>query len=128
VSRDRPYRGFGHRGSEGEVFRLREWRSRERIRTVHLRRTGGSNRGVGEVPKRSIWRTGQGLDSGLVNSEVRRVRAQELDAPSREVAKLRGARTTVGSRSREDRWIRNPIAYRAFGGSEVERSRFRLHE
>jgi hypothetical protein len=28
------------------------------------------------------------------------VRAHELDAPSREVAKLRGARTTVGSRSR----------------------------
>jgi hypothetical protein len=61
-------------------------------------------------------------DSGLANSEVRKVRAQELGAPSREVAKSRGAKTTIGSRSREDRWIRNPIAYhRAFGGSEVER-------
>jgi hypothetical protein len=28
----------------------REWRSRERITAVHLRRTGGSN-GVGEVPR-----------------------------------------------------------------------------
>jgi hypothetical protein len=64
-------------------------------------------------------------DSGLANSEVRRVRAQELGAPSREVAKSRGAETTIGSRSREDRWIRNPIAYHAFGGSEVERSHFR---
>jgi hypothetical protein len=33
-----------------------------------------------------------------MNSEVRKVRAQELGAPSREVAKSRGARTTVGSR------------------------------
>jgi hypothetical protein len=31
----------------------REWRSRERITAVHLRRTGGSNHGVGEVSKRS---------------------------------------------------------------------------
>jgi hypothetical protein len=53
------------------------------------------------------------------------VRAQELGAPSREVAKSRGARIAVGSRSREDRWIRNPIAFHAFGGSEVERSCFR---
>jgi hypothetical protein len=52
------------------------------------------------------------------------VRAQELDAPSCEVMKLRGARKTIGSRSREDRWIRNPIAYRTFGGSEVERGHF----
>jgi hypothetical protein len=34
----------------------------------------------------------------------------------------------VGSGSREDRWIRNPIAYRAFGGSEVERGHFRLQK
>jgi hypothetical protein len=61
----------------------------------------------------------------LANSEVRKVRAQELGAPSREVAKSRGARIAIGSRSREDRWIRTLIAYRAFGGSEVERSHFR---
>jgi hypothetical protein len=42
------------------------------------------------------------------------------------VAKSRGARIAVGSRSWEDRWIRNPIAFRVFGGSEVERSYFRL--
>jgi hypothetical protein len=52
----------------------------------------------------------------LMNSEVRRVRAQELGAPSREVAKSRGARIVVGSRSREDRWIRNPIAFRMHSG------------
>jgi hypothetical protein len=61
----------------------------------------------------------------LVDSEVHRVRAQRLGAPSREVAKSRGARTVIGSREREDHWIRNPIAYRAFGGSEVERGHFR---
>jgi hypothetical protein len=44
------------------------------------------------------------------------------------VAKSRGVETTIGSREWEDHWIRNPIAYRAFGGSEVERSHFRLHE
>jgi hypothetical protein len=67
-------------------------------------------------------------DFGLANSEVRRVRAQELGAPSREVTKLRGAETAVGFGSREDRWIRNPIAYRAFGGSKVERGHFRLQK
>jgi hypothetical protein len=56
VSRDHPYRGFRHRRSEKEVLQLREWRSREEIRTVHLRRTGGSNRGVGEVSKKSECR------------------------------------------------------------------------
>jgi hypothetical protein len=56
------------------------------------------------------------------------VRAQELGAQNREVAKSRGEETTVGSRSREDRWIRNPIAYRAFGGSEGERGHFRLQK
>jgi hypothetical protein len=36
------------------------------------------------------------------------------------VAKSRGARISVGSSSREDRWIRNPIAFRVSG---VRRSR-----
>jgi hypothetical protein len=31
------------------------------------------------------------------------------------VAKSRGVKTVVGSRKREDHWIRNPIAYHAFG-------------
>jgi hypothetical protein len=34
----------------------------------------------------------------LMNSEVHKVRAQRVGAPSREVAKSRGAKTTVGSR------------------------------
>jgi hypothetical protein len=49
----------------------------------------------------------------------------KLGCSKSRVAKSRGARIAVGSRSREDRWIRNPIAFRAFGGSEVERSCFR---
>jgi hypothetical protein len=63
-----------------------------------------------------------------VNLEVRRVRDQELGAPSREVAKSRGAKAAVGSRSREDHWIRNPITFRAFGGSEVERTSSQLQK
>jgi hypothetical protein len=85
---------------------------------VAVNRSGVSNRESAEEIQ----------DSGLANSEVRRVRAQELGAPSREVAKSRGAETAIGSGSREDRWIRNPIAYRAFGGSEVERGHFRLQK
>jgi hypothetical protein len=51
--------------------------------------------------------------------EVRRVRAQELGAPSREVAKSRGVETVIGSGSREDRWIRasSRVSHiRRFGG------------
>jgi hypothetical protein len=59
-----------------------------------------------------------------MNSEVQKVRAQELGAPSREVVKSRGARIAIGSREWEDHWIRNPIAYHAFGGSKVERGHF----
>jgi hypothetical protein len=66
------------------------------------------------------------LSAGFVNSKVRRVRAQELGAPSREVVKSWGARTTIRSREREDRWIKNPISYHAFGGSEVERTSSQL--
>jgi hypothetical protein len=55
------------------------------------------------------------------------VRAKRLDTQSREVTKSQGERIAIGSRSWEDRWIRNPIAFRTFGGSEVERSRFQHH-
>jgi hypothetical protein len=65
------------------------------------------------------------IEGSGMNSEVCKVRAQRLGAPSREVAKSRGARTTIGSREREDRWIRNPVAYHIFGGSKVERGHFR---
>jgi hypothetical protein len=44
------------------------------------------------------------------------------------VVKSRGVETVIGSREQEDHWIRNPITYLAFGGSEVERSHLRLHE
>jgi hypothetical protein len=56
------------------------------------------------------------------------VRAQELGAPSHEVVKSRGARIAIGSKEWEDHWIRNPITYRAFGGSEVERTSSRLQK
>jgi hypothetical protein len=48
------------------------------------------------------------------------VRAQELGAPSREVAKSRGAEDSHWIQRREDRWIRNPIAFRISGVQEVE--------
>jgi hypothetical protein len=60
----------------------------------------------------------------LANLEVRRVRAQELGAPSHEVAKLRGEKVIIGSREQEDHWIRNPIAYCTFKDSTIERSHF----
>ena len=44
------------------------------------------------------------------------------------VAKSRGEEKTIGSRERDDHWIRNPIAYRTFRGSEFERNHFLLHE
>jgi hypothetical protein len=45
-----------------------------------------------------------------------------------QVVKSRGVETVIGSREKEDCWIRNPIAYHMFWGSKVERSHFRLHE
>jgi hypothetical protein len=53
-------------------------------------------------------------DSGLANSEVRRVRAQELGAPSREVAKSRGAETAIGSRVKGGPLDQSLIAFHAF--------------
>jgi hypothetical protein len=69
VSRDFPYRGLGHRRTEGEVLQLRERRSGEKTRS--------------RPSEEDRWQRSK----DLANSEVRRVRAQTLGAPSREDAR-----------------------------------------
>jgi hypothetical protein len=66
VSRDYPHRGLGHRRLEEEVIRIHERQSAENIGTIHLRRTGGKDQG------------------DLMNSGVRRLKAQALGVPSHE--------------------------------------------
>jgi hypothetical protein len=59
-------RGFVKGRCQGWAPRLSEWRSREKVRTIHLRK--------------DRWQKSR----NLANSEVRKMRAQELGAPSRE--------------------------------------------
>jgi hypothetical protein len=58
----------------------------------------------------------------------RGLRGSQGESPKVGYSKSRSceiARRAIGSREQENHWIRNPIAYRAFGGSEVERGHFR---
>jgi hypothetical protein len=60
-----------------------------------------ADRGIGEVSKGSRIAGSHELGSSQGESP-------KLGAPSHEVMKSRGARTTIGSREWEDHWIRNP--------------------
>jgi hypothetical protein len=128
VSRDHPYRGFRHRGQRRKSFNFT---------------SGEVTREIRDHPsEEDRWQRSR----DLANSEVRKVRAQELGAPSREWRSHenhRGGRTAIGSRNtggpldqnsialrnREEHWIqvqgwiRSPIV--SIRGSEVERTSFR---
>jgi hypothetical protein len=70
--------------------------------------------GSAEVPKKFECKL---CELGSSQGEI-----PKLGAPSREVEKSRGARTTIGSRVKGGPLDQNPIAYRAFRGLEVERT------
>jgi hypothetical protein len=69
MSRDFPYRGLRHHRTEGEVLQLRERRSGEKTRS--------------HPSEEDKWQRSK----DLANSEVHRVRAQTLGAPSHEDAR-----------------------------------------